>query len=163
MGDLFYTCMLWIGLFECNVLLENPVEFRYEPEFWSCFRFRFTESGTFKNTIPVPAQPEPDFKCIRYPAGYSGSVSGLNRRERHTLKWRRKIVTCLKEKLLFFLSWNKFFIKVRYSPKNGGGKSGTMNELTQKKSIYSAKKYLHRKERQHKNGGGKLRPSWWKS
>ena len=77
MGDLLNTCMLWIGLFECHILLENPVEFRYEPEFWLSFRFRSTESGIFKNTTPVPAQPEPDFQYIRYPAGYSGSVSGL--------------------------------------------------------------------------------------
>ena len=78
MGDLLNTCMLWIGLFECHILLENPVEFRYEPEFWLSFRFRSTESGIFKNTTPVPAQPEPDFQYIRYPAGYSGSVSGLD-------------------------------------------------------------------------------------
>ena len=77
MGDLLNTCMLWIGLFECHILLENPVEFRYEPEFWLSFRFRSTESGIFKNTTPVPAQPEPDFQYIQYPAGYSGSVSGL--------------------------------------------------------------------------------------
>ena len=33
MGDLLNTCMLLIGLLECHILPENPVEFRYEPEF----------------------------------------------------------------------------------------------------------------------------------
>ena len=74
----------------------------------------------------------------------------FNRIERQTLKWRRKIVTCLKEKLLFL-------IRVRYSPKKTAEKSGTMTELTQKKFLYSAKKFLHRRERQHKKRRKKIR------
>ena len=89
MGDLLNTCMLWIGLFECHILLENPVEFRYEPEpewrsefwsepeFWLSFRFRFTESEIFRNTTPVPFQPECDYQHIWYPSRYSGSVLSL--------------------------------------------------------------------------------------
>ena len=63
--------------FRMSHLTWKSGEFRYEPEFWSSFRFRFTEFGIFKNTTLVPAQPEPDFQCIWYPAEYSGSFSGL--------------------------------------------------------------------------------------
>ena len=42
-------------------------------------------------------------------------------------------------------------------PKKTAEKSGIMTELTQKKFIYSAKKFLHRRERQHKKRRRKIR------
>ena len=75
MGDLLNTCMLWIGLFECHILLENPVNSGMNrnsdrhsgsglpnPEFSkTLLRFRLNRSRIFnisgiRPDIPVPSR-----------------------------------------------------------------------------------------------------------
>merc|ERR1711893_516771 len=75
MGNLFYTCMLWIGLFECHILLENPVksgmnrnsdrhsgsglpnpEFSKTPLLFRLNRSRIFNVSGIRPDIPVPSR-----------------------------------------------------------------------------------------------------------